>query len=601
MTMLARFPSQTEGSRNTRRARAAAIPVTFAGTIGLYHPADPAQALAPVAALFVSPWGYEELCVRKSWRVLAEQLADIGVASLRFDYSNTGDALDRPEDGLSLDDWRSQIAEAAAQLKALSGVEKVVLVGHGLGAALAAQAAGDIAGVEGFAALAPVLSGRGYLRELSVWSMITEGRKDAAGETGFTAAGLTLPKGVYDDLRGLKLLHVLALPAPTCLVATRPDRPGDAELAAALQAAGGTVETIDYDGYDQLLGRLTFSKTPVVMIDRLVAWIRSLAERLPQHSIIPPPLPAVQPLAGGGFTETPVRFGDNNRLYGILCEPADGQRKGATVLMLTTGYERMSGWGRVATITARQLALAGIASLRFDAANAADSPPMPGAPEQIIYSDAQYDDADEALDFLEHRRLGPVMVAGRCSGAYLAFRMLVRDERLRGAVAFNPYAFYWDESQSLEELMLFVPKDLTSYGGKLLRRDTWQRIASGRINLKYAVINTAKSLGKRSLRMAGPLLEALPALSRERREVHQAFQTIENRGAGVSLFYSAGDVGLEHFRLHFGADGEKLQRYPHSRHQIVADADHEMTTESARDSYLNEIMAVALANPPQRD
>ncbi len=598
MTMLARFPSPPESSRTAARPRAAAIPVTFSGTAGLYSPA--AQALSPLAALFVSPWGYEELCVRKTWRVLAEELSAIGIASLRFDYSNTGDALDQPEDGLSLQGWRGLIAEAAAQLKALSGAQNIVLIGHGLGAALAAQAATGLEGVAGYAALAPVTSGRGYLRELSMWSMITEGRKDANDGTGFTVGGLTLPKGLHDDIRGLKLLQNLALPAPACFVAARADRPGDAELATALQAAGGEVETIGYDGYDQLVGRLAFSKTPMAMIGRLVAWTRSLAGRLPQRSMLPPPLPVAQPLAGDGFTETPLRFGGNNRLYGILCEPADGVRKGATVLMLTTAYERMSGWGRIAAITARQLARAGIPSLRFDAANAADSPPLPGAPEQILYSDAQYQDADEALDFLESRGLGPIIIAGRCSGAYLAFRMLVRDRRLRGAVAFNPYAFYWDSSQSLEELMLFVPKELSSYGGKLLRRDTWQRIANGQINLKYAVINTAKSLGKRGLRMAGPLLEALPALSRERREVHHAFQAIENHRARLSLLHSADDVGLEHFRLHFGANGEKLQRYPHARHQIVAGADHDLTTQTARDFYRNEIMAIALANPPER-
>ena len=600
MTVLARFPSHTEKSQDTHRPRAAAIPVTFSGTVGLYHPADPARTLAPAAALFVSPWGYEELCVRKTWRVLAEELAGIGIASLRFDYSNTGDALDRAEEGLSLDSWRALIGEAAAQLKALSGVEKIILIGHGLGAALAAQAAGGITGVEGFAALAPVTSGRSYLRELSVWSMITEGRKHVSSDTGFTVGGLTLPRGVHDDIRDLKLLHNPGLPAPACFVAARADRPGDAELASTLQTAGGRVETVEYEGYDQLVGRLTFSRTPMAVIERLTAWARSLAGRLPQCSVMPPPLPAAQPLSSEGFTETPFRFGENNRLYGILCEPADGVRKGAMVLMLTTAYERMSGWGRVAAITARQLAQAGIPSLRFDAANAADSPPLPGAPEQISYSDAQYHDVEEALDYLEDWKLGHIVVAGRCSGAYLAFRMLARDKRLRGAVAFNPYVFHWDSSQSLEELLLFVPKELTSYGGKLLRRDTWQRIANGQINLKYAIINTTKSLGKRGLRMAGPLLEALPALSRERREVHHAFQAIENHKARLSLVYSADDPGLEHFRLHFGADGKKLQRYPHARHQVVADADHDMTTEMARDTYRNEIMAIALANPPGR-
>ncbi len=44
--------------------------------------------------LFVSPWGFEEMCSRKFFRVAAEHFSDIGVPSLRFDYRGTGDALD---------------------------------------------------------------------------------------------------------------------------------------------------------------------------------------------------------------------------------------------------------------------------------------------------------------------------------------------------------------------------------------------------------------------------------------------------------------------------------------------------------------------------
>ncbi|CAN7458775.1 alpha/beta fold hydrolase [Rhizobium sp. LjRoot30] len=576
-------------------AGGAAFPVTFSRTVGLYMPPKAGAASCNIAVLLVSPWGYEEMCVRKLWRMLAEDLAAAGIASLRFDYPGTGDALDV---AAGLDLWRASILDAAAQLRTLSGVGDLILVGHGLGAALACEASAAIGDVEGVALLAPVIAGRAYLRELSVWSRMVRG----AAETGdgLTVAGVTMPEAIAADIKQVNLSKHEAAPARHCFVATRADRPGDGELGARFQAAGASVETVSYEGYDQLVGNLVFSRPPLAVIEAVVNWVKWVEAAKPQSPSLPVKIPAKpEPLHGETFRETPLRFGDNGRLLGILCEPADGQRTGATVIMLTTAYERMSGWGRVATETARKLAAAGIASLRFDAANAADSPPVAGAPQQIIYSDAQYDDVDAAVDLIIHRGLGPVVIAGRCSGGYLAVRAAARDVRIRGAVSANPYAFFWDGSHSIEELLQFVPQQLSTYGVKIFRADTWRRIASGQVNLKYAVINTLRSLRKRSLKFAGPLFEAIPSLSRERREVFHVFQSMLAHGTELSLLYSQADVGLNHFSFHFGNDGAGLTRYPNARFMIVPDADHDLTTPHFRALYQQEIEAVAVKCFPE--
>src|SRR5262249_54976492 len=131
--------------------------------------------------------------------------------------------------------------------------------------------------------------------------------------------------------------------------------------------------------------------------------------------------PRAEPLIGDGFRETPLRFGEGNRLSGILCEPT-GTRAGATALLLTTAYDRHAGWGRMSVTMARTLARDGIPSLRFDTANVADSPPLPDAQEQVLYSPAQLQDVSAALDLLEAEKLLPAFAVGRCSGGYLAYQ-----------------------------------------------------------------------------------------------------------------------------------------------------------------------------------
>lgn len=593
MTIMAQFPRHLPKDEETGRPRAAAQPVTFSGTVGLFMPAHPALAATRLAALFVSPWGFEELCLRKTWRILAEKLSDAGIASLRFDHANTGDALDHETPTLAL--WRDTVIDAAAELKRLSGADGVILIGQGLGAALAAEVAGHIDGVCGYAALAPVVSGRAHLRELALWSKMTEDRTDLEPGGDPVSGGSMLARSLSEDIRAINLSRTMALPARDCLVAARADRPCDADLANRLTELGGDVVTVTYEGYDRLVGNLIFSRPPLTLIETIVTWVKGIEAGRPHLQPFPvSPPAAATPLAGPGFIETPLRFGDNDRLYGILCEPADSDVKGAMVLMPTTAYERLSGWGRIATSTARDLASAGIPSFRFDAASAGDSPPLPGAPEQIVYSEAQGQDAEAAIDFLARRRPGPIVIAGRCSGGYLAFHTAARDKRIRAILATNPYVFYWDGSQSLEELMHFMPQQLSQYGVKAFRFGTWKRILNGEINVKYAVINISRAIQRRMLAAAAPILKAIPALAREHRAVHGAFRALEERGVPFSLIYSEGDIGLDYFKLHFGPNGEKLKRYANVRHQIVAGADHNLSTDAARDLFLREITAMAL-------
>lgn len=581
---------------------AVATPVTFAGTVGLFTAARPGRQ-AGVAVLLASPWGYEDMCTRKFWRVLAEALSSAGIASLRFDYPGTGDALEFPDGQADLSVWRAALQAAAETLRGLSGMTELVVIGQGIGATLASETFGDADHVRGLALLAPALSGRAYVREMSIWAQMIEEAPEQKGGT-LVFGGVPLPEPLIADIKGLNLNRAKPSRIPNYLLASRHAPPAETDLAEQLRAYGAKVELLPYEGYNDLVHDLSTSQPPLAMINTLLDWIgRIEGENAPLPAIAAlrqrfPALPPV-PLQGEGFVETPVRFGENDRLYGILCEPADGQRKGATVILLSTAYERTAGWGRISALAARQFATKGIASLRFDPANVADSPPLAGVPGQIIYSEAQQLDVEAAIDFVDSRGLGPVILTGRCSGGYLAFRTAARDRRVRGLVVVNAYTLFWDPGQSIDEWLQFSPQRLSSYGSKALKLETWKKILRGDVNLKYAALNTVRFLRKRLLEFAGPLAAAVPALSREGREVHGALQAIEAHGADLILMYRDNDVGLHHFSYHFGADGGKLARYPNARLVLVPDADRNMTKPHARAAYRQEIEALALKFPPE--
>lgn len=572
---------------------AAALPVTFSRTVGLYTPAREGQV--PATVLFLSPWGFEEMCTRKLWRILADRFAEVGVASLRFDYPGTGDSLDAVDHAAGLTLWEDSIVAAAAELRRLSGIDRIVLVGHGLGAALAAIVAPRLTDVEAIVMMAPVVEGRPYLRELAAWSkMVDEGLGLKADQrmTGHIAiAGLVMPDRVATEVKTLALSRCEKPPAPQILVVQRPNQPRDAGVADHFEACGADVGRLPYTGYEDLVSNPSIARQPEKLVDQLVGWLAGVAESsAPSASFLI--LQKEAALQGDGFTETPLRFGERGRLFGILCRPK-GQRRGATVIQLGTAYDRAAGWGRSSVETARYLAPNGVASLRFDAANVGDSPPAPTAPEQVLFSRSQLADVRAALDLVEAEGLGPAMLAGRCSGAYLAFRGAVSDERCKAALAINPYTYIWDNEEIVDEALRQPARSLEDYRRRALRVETLRRLAAGDIDLARAALNIGKQIGRklsaRSVRLGG-----LSRQGRIHEAIHADFRILCDRGVPLSILYSGGDVGLYRYRLHFGRDGAGMKRYPNVGVEIVPDADHNMSPSFARALVRDRILQMAL-------
>lgn len=579
---------------------AAARPVTFSDTVGLFMPA--AGKITATGVLFVSPWGLEEMCMRKFWRVVADALADQGIASLRFDFPGTGDALDRTDyaGGLSL--WEDCVVEAAQTLRRKSGCRNVIVVSQGLGSALAVRVADRIEGLAAIACLAPVTSGRAFLREMQIWArMVDEGLgvpEEHRLRDGVGIAGLRMPDEIAADLRKLTLSGLTHRPAPQALVVKRADRPADSEFTAQLTALGADVREADYAGYDEFISNPAISTMPDEIRKVVLEWIGSIASALPAEAPLPVERHAPEAsLFGPDFRETPVNFGDGGRLYGMLCEPL-GPRSGATVVILGTAYDRHAGWGRSSVMMARNLAAAGVASLRFDGANIGDSPPVPGVPDQVLYQDSQIDDVRAALDLLARRDLTPVVVSGRCSGGYLTFKSAVADQRVSGAIAVNPFVFHWQQGRDIDESLRYMPRSLDVYREKMFQTETFRRLLQGRVDIRRAIGNMGRAFWRRVARKATPILQMLPGSGGEYAEVRKSFQSLAERRMPLYLLYSENDVGFEHFAEHFGPKGQGLRRFSNAHLSIVPEADHNFTPAPARRAYLNALIDMARRFPP---
>lgn len=132
--------------------------------LGVYHPANP-ERNTNRAVLLCYPFGQEYMRAHRAFRQLANSLAKNGLHVLRFDYRGTGDsACDLYE--VNCADWLQDIETAIQELKDMSGVSKVTLVGLRLGGLLAGTVAARNRAVSSLVVWDPVINAGDYLIDL---------------------------------------------------------------------------------------------------------------------------------------------------------------------------------------------------------------------------------------------------------------------------------------------------------------------------------------------------------------------------------------------------------------------------------------------------
>jgi pimeloyl-ACP methyl ester carboxylesterase len=196
---------------------------------------------------------------------LALQLAREGFDVLRFDYFGVGDSAGESREA-RVARWQTDVAAAAEELRALSGVQTMAVLGVRFGATLAATAA-DLQAVDQLLLWDPVVNGRRYLARLEEMhrAMLTDTRyfrhirqeRPGPGLLGF-------PYGpeLRAEIAACDLLALSRWPSRRVTViqggaAWEPEnlvnRLGQRGIAARLRRAAGTVDWEERDAVGRSL------------------------------------------------------------------------------------------------------------------------------------------------------------------------------------------------------------------------------------------------------------------------------------------------------------------------------------------------------------
>jgi dienelactone hydrolase len=552
-------------------------PVTFDECFGWLH-APRNGAGSDVGVVICTGLIQDAILAYGSLRVLADDLAAAGYATLRFDYPATGDSCD---DAVEKDGhwaaWQRSVDQAANWLRATTGAKRLVLVGLRLGTTLAVLAAARREDVAALLLFEPVVSGRNYVRQLFLEVEMLSGTTPTKGEDlnlrEFRFAPSTLDQIGEVDLRKL------ALKAGTLVALCGQAESKAVEAAAAAWRVGGaTVVSIPWTGLDPLVRHKILDEDVLADFTAVLQWLGQSVPVAPvamqvvtEEAVLHPP----------GCIETPVQFGPDRRLFGMLCRPRQGT-PGTVVLVGNAGHDPHYASARHAVALSRKLAAKGVACLRLDYAGLGDSIGPAGKERMLshVFAVDRGPDVSAAIDALQGMGYSRFGVEGLCSGAFHAFHTALTEPRIDTVLAVN-LPFFTMPGGSVLGYLEQKDRSPAEYLAKLFRRRTWATLMSGKVDYYGIFVGQLVRLRARvTAKLLG--LARRAGLLREQSFAKQAMTALTKRGTTTLFLFSPSEVTGGAFAQEFGPTGEGLAAYKGAAMRVIPDMDHDLTASTGR-------------------
>jgi hypothetical protein len=535
-----------------------------------------------LGVVIVPPFGWEDMSSYRPRRMWAEALAEAGATVVRIDLPGSGDAAGGPRDPGRVPAWIDAAGAAAAHLRLARGCRRVVGLGIGTGGMLALRAAQAGAAIDDLVLWGVAARGRAVMRQLSVFAkMEAEARAAGGGELDEADTDDRLPDGALAvggyllaaetaaDLKALDL-RAPALPGGPGRRALLLEQDGisiDAALAEGLRAAGVEVSEAPAQGFGKMMLEPQFSRAPEEAIATVARWLAATPDG---DGPAPAPDPAAAPAVAdelldpdAGFRERFVHIADpDGDLFGVATAPLGDALPIRLGFLGGTGHR--IGPNRMWVEAARRWAARGVPSVRLDFAGIGDAGGAPPPDVPSLYREVYVGQLRRALDAVgrpEDRTTIPVAL---CAAAYWAVQTALSDDRRVVPFMVNPGMLAWDADEHHAHLR-------RHYRKRLLKLDTWRRLARGEVswtNAPKAVLAGVR--GRLRRRGGGESAGVAVGASGipDRRGTAAVLDALRERGRPALMVLTGDEPVLDELRR--DGDLDRLAQWPDTTFEIVA-------------------------------
>ncbi len=544
------------------------------------------------AVVLCEPFGQEATGVYRGFRYWATGLAEAGFPTVRFDYHGIGDSSGVYDEPARLRGWIASVGDAIAFARANSGAKHVALIGAGVGAALALAAATERADVDAMILWAALPSGKAYLREGRAFTrLMAPGGEDTLPNGAEQIGGFVLSGDTVADLSTFDPLAGNAKLDAQVLVIPREESARDASFVERLTVIGATVDREVIGGYSDMLLDAHQALVPHDVIDRSAGWLRErFGKRVTgerrglrvsgdDRSLS---LPAASP-GIDSIVESPVYFGADSHLFGIVARPKGKARKQTGIVVVNSGSVARVGPNRLYVLLAREWAALGYTVLRMDLGGIGDSRSPDGGQENHPYPKFALADIEEGVAALRSCGIERVVIGGGlCSGAHASFHAGLSIQDVDGLIMINPIVFYWKPTDSLDVASWMNYVESRHYKLSARRWKSWARLLRGEVDVSYiARIGVTRAQELIRAKQAS-LLRRFRDDSHEPEHAARDLERLAKQGTDVLLIFSTGEPGLDFLRVNYARELKRLEKHAAFTLHELENANHTFTALGAR-------------------
>ncbi len=547
-----------------------------------------------IGLLIVPSLSNEQRRSQRPFRLLMQNLAKQGYTTLRFDWTGTGNSSGTGSDIHSLDQWSTDIRDAMHRLS--ENCSEVNVVAVRAGALITANTDLSPQLVKQRYYWDPVTSGHQWLQEVTqlqkgivsdTYRFLRERRIDIKNLTEF--AGLTITKELQAKFRQHDMHELLAENKwnhRSHLLLANPDH--EQYFKDLPCHVHSVTEENEWTNTRQTNVDMRINKVAGLLADLLAddnadsTPSASKSERK-KLSVVPgsTDIELNDNQSSGTniqHVESVQTFGSTNQFVGVYTQPSNAQSELPCVLYITAGLLHHVGPTRLHVELARSFSKDQIAGFRFDLSGIGESEPssMGG-----YFTERSVAEIRAAMDHIQttfqHEHF---VLLGLCSGADDSLATAQHDERVKGVVLLNGYAY------PAGKFKLYRFKDF--YLPRMLVLGKW--------------INTMKRLlPLPGLTPTQPVTSAPAAMSDEERETvvaldddyryvppkektGQIIDSLTQRGVRLYFIYA----GSEHEEYTY--EGQLMDMFPSQRDNpnlqeaFIKEADHTYILQTDRNT-----------------
>ena len=531
---------------------------------------------AATGLVIVPPFGFEAVNAHRSLRALAIRAAKAGIDTWRLDLDGTGDSAGDDRDPDRVAAWCASIAGAIDAARA-EGATRIVLAGVRLGATLAVKVAAERDDVAGVIAIAPVVAGKKWLREMRALQGALGLPPPPAYVTvpeGDDALGFWIAPATRDAITALDLEKAERSPQAVFVI-DRDDLPASDKWLAALRAHGAAVTHARLPGYVEMMLDAHKTEIPDAIIAAAIEQVTAWGEGATATPAARVPWRRVATL--GEIVEEPVTIAG---LAAVVSRPADRERPRRALILLNAGAVRQVGPNRMYVAIARRCAAEGTLVVRADLSGIGDSPPVAGQPDRVVYTDTAAQEITALVAWCRAAGATRIALSGLCSGGYYTLQRAVAGEDIAAMVVINPGNPNVEVHKATE--------DAERYGRSIRDLEKWKKLLKGGVDLRRLGRSVVERVRDRS---AGAIEQLARRVGRPLAgDLGAQLAALLKRGVAATFIFCADEPELVRFREHVGPMMEKLERAGLML-RVVEGPDHTFTPTWSQAVLVDEVAA----------